>query len=90
MQTIIAILLTLTTFVGNAFPLALGIKEEIAWQEYLKWEAEDIKYRETLEYDYNIIVDTTATVLFTGTYTECYHNLADFEATYGACSIMPA
>lgn len=40
-SVLIAILISISILVGSTFPLALGIQEDIAWQEYLRWEAND-------------------------------------------------
>ena len=89
-SVLIAILTSIATLVCSTFPLALGVQKDIAWKEYLEWEANDLEYRDTLEYAYNIIVNETQTVVYTGSYTDCYHNLSDFESNYGDCAIMPA
>ena len=41
MKKIIAILLTIILLACNILPLAHLIHEEILWQEYLEWEAND-------------------------------------------------
>ena len=40
-SVLIAILTSIATLVCSTFPLALSIREDIAWQEYLEWEAND-------------------------------------------------
>lgn len=38
---LIAILTSISILMCSIFPLALSIQEDIAWQEYLEWEAND-------------------------------------------------
>jgi hypothetical protein len=67
--------------------LAVSYASQVDWLEFLAWEKQDIKQLDTVEYTYNIMCNDT--VLYTGSYEDCYHALPDFEDAYGDCFIMP-
>ena len=57
--------------------------------DYLKYEKQMLKERDATVCSYCIQTCADNSVIYTGTYKECYDNLKGYEAFYGDCCIMP-
>ena len=82
MKKFVSILLICTLLLYHV--LAVSYTSQIDWFEFLAWEEQDFNH---VKYTYSIMHDDD--ILYTGSYTDCYHALPDFESTYGNCFIMP-
>lgn len=85
MKKFVSILLICTLLLYPV--LAVSYASQVDWLEFLAWKKQDLKQLDTIEYTYNIVYNDS--VLYTGSYVDCYHALPDFESAYGNCFIMP-